>query len=104
MIAPSADYAAPVAAWREHLFAQTGYLKKMERWALLEAACVYIHDTAAKQGQPERLERAFRLTAALAEEKQRVHALCAVLVQIAMEDLGTQADPTFLQPTFGEAH
>ena len=102
MIAPSADYAAPVAAWREHLFAQTGYLKKMERWALLEAACVYIYDTAAKQGQPERLERAFRLTAALAEEKQRVHALCAVLVQIAMEDLGTQADPAFLQPTFGE--
>ena len=102
MIAPSADYAAPVAAWREHLFAQTGYLKKMERWALLEAACVYIHDTAAGQGQPERLERAFRLTAALAEEKQRVHALCAVLVQIAMEDLGTQADPAFLQPTFGE--
>jgi relA/spoT family protein len=25
-----------------------------------------------------------------------------VLVQIAMEDLGTQADPAFLQPTFGE--
>lgn len=102
MIAPSVDYASPVSDWRETLFAQTGYLKKMERWALLEAACAYIYETATGQGQPDKLERAFLLTGALAEEKQRVHALCAVLIQTAMEDLGTQANTERLLPQFGE--
>ncbi len=102
MIAASTAYSPHVSKLREALFAQTGYLKKMERWALLEAACAYIYHTAEQQGQTERLERAFRLATALAEEKQRVHALCAVLIQAAMEDLGTQADLAQLQPQFGD--
>ncbi|WP_238480137.1 RelA/SpoT family protein [Eikenella glucosivorans] len=102
MIAASIGYDPHVSALREALFAQTGYLKKMERWALLEAACAYAYQTAEQQGHTGKLTRAFELATALAEEKQRVHALCAVLIQTAMEDLGTQADLARLQPQFGD--
>ncbi|WP_225748370.1 bifunctional (p)ppGpp synthetase/guanosine-3',5'-bis(diphosphate) 3'-pyrophosphohydrolase [Eikenella sp. Marseille-P7795] len=102
MIAASIGYNPSIAALRETLFAQTGYLKKMERWALLEAACAYVYQTAEQQGHTDKLARAFDLATALAEEKQRVHALCAVLIQTAMEDLGTQADIGLLQPQFGD--
>ncbi|EGY53433.1 RelA/SpoT family protein [Neisseria shayeganii] len=102
MIAPTADYDTATLSLRTGLFARVQYLKKEERWAMLEAACAYVFETAAKSGQTEQLSRAFALCTALAKEEQRVHALCAVLIQTAMEDLGTQAELDKLQPLFGD--
>lgn len=100
MIAPSTDYDTETASWRHQLFAATQYLKKEERWAMLEFACAYIYHAA--QNQSNALARAFAMTKALAKEQQRVHALCAVLIQIAMEDLGTEADTRQLELQLGD--
>ncbi len=101
MIAASTHYHPDVLAWRETLFQAAGYLNKAERWAMLEAACAYVQDVAAARQDSPKLARSFALTTTLAKEQQRVHALCAVLMQTAMEDLATQADVAVLEPQFG---
>ena len=100
MIAPSVDYDPHTLLLRERLFAAARYLKKEERLAMLERACTYVFHSAAPS-QTAKLARAFALTTTLAQEEQRVHALCAVLIQAAMEDLGTAADTAQLEPQLG---
>ena len=100
MIAPSVDYDSQTLPLRQGLFAAARYLKKEERLAMLEAACAYVFHSVAPN-QTAQLARAFALTTALAQEEQRVHALCAVLIQAAMEDLGTVADSAQLEPQLG---
>ncbi|WP_082783555.1 bifunctional (p)ppGpp synthetase/guanosine-3',5'-bis(diphosphate) 3'-pyrophosphohydrolase [Snodgrassella sp. CFCC 13594] len=102
MYPASTAYPAHVAQWREALFAQTGYLKKEERYALLETACAYVSHHAQASNKVSLLMRSFALTTALAQEQHRVHALAGVLVQIAMEDLGETADAAQLKPCLGD--
>lgn len=103
MPAASADYGSSVAAWREALFNQTGYLKKAERLALLESACAYVQTLLQQHHASEdALQRAYTLTEILAKEEQRIHALCAVLIRIAADDLPAQLDLSVLHPIFGE--
>lgn len=103
MPAPTTDYDASVLAWREHLFAQTAYLKKAERWALLEAACAHVQQQWQQHHiEPKHLQRAYELTTALAKEEQRVHALCAVLIHAALNDIDVAVDLSVLHPVFGE--
>ena len=102
MFSPTAAYDDNTLRLREGLFACVGYLKKEERWAMLEAACAHVFQAATAQGRSVCLRRAFQLTTILAKEAQRIHPLCAVLIQTAMEDLGEQADVGALKPLFGE--
>lgn len=101
MIAASLAYNRSTLALRKKLFVAAAHLQKEERWIMLEAACVCVYQAADARQQTDVLARAFALTTALAQEQQRVHALCAVLIQAAMEDLGSQADSGKLEPTFG---
>ncbi|MCP2040718.1 RelA/SpoT family (p)ppGpp synthetase [Neisseria sp. HSC-16F19] len=100
MLAPSVAYDSHTLALRNTLFQAAGYLKKEERFAMLEAACVYVWQLAG--GQTAALTRAFALSTALAHEQDRVHVLCAVLVQTAAADTGKPADTAALLPQLGE--
>ncbi|WP_245608497.1 RelA/SpoT family protein [Stenoxybacter acetivorans] len=87
--------------WRNHLFQVSGYLKKSERFAMLEAACAYVYQQAAATDKINDTERAFKISAALAQKQHRVHALAAALIQTAAEDLGKPAHIAELQPQLG---
>ena len=90
MFAPSLSYDPPVDQWRNHLFAQTKYLGKIERWEILEESCAYIYTIAHNLGKIALLERSFAITTALAKDQQRIQALAAVLIKTAFEDLHYQ--------------
>ena len=101
MFAPSLVYSDQVNTWRQALFVQTGYLNKIERWTLLEEACAYIFTQAQANNKIALLERSFTLTTQLAREHQRVHALVAVLIKTATEDLKQSLDISALQTKLG---
>lgn len=100
MLAPSLAYDPHTLALRDTLFQAAGYLKKEERFAMLEAACAYVWQQACDQ--TALLARAFTLSTALAREQDRVHVLCAVLVKTAAADSSTPVDTALLLPQLGE--
>ncbi|MDF7675643.1 bifunctional (p)ppGpp synthetase/guanosine-3',5'-bis(diphosphate) 3'-pyrophosphohydrolase [Neisseriaceae bacterium ESL0693] len=101
IFAPSLPYSTQVDTWRSALFEKTGYLNKKERWHLLETACAYVYTLAQQHQKTPLLERSFILTTELAKEHHRVHALAAILIKTALQDMALNPDSPLLESELG---